>query len=406
LGEDRKSLQDCFLSAVQKSETISDQEEQLIQTHERVTQARGNILPNIAANGTYFVQQSLPDPLSESFFPSKQPTARLTLTQPIFRGLREFAALRQLKDLNEAQDFSRKTALIQLYTDVAQNFFGLLSLEQEMSNLDQEIQAYETRITELKHRARTGQSSASDALTAESTKSSIQAQVKQTQGQYKTTEEFFVFLTGFPQDTKLINPEITLKQTHDLQYYLQGIENRPDILGAKAKLSAAENYVSVAKGEHYPALDFLGNYYLVRPAGIFRDVKWDFQLTLAIPIYSGGSIQAKVAERASQRAQAELSLSYSRRQAEKDIRSFYDSFLSGLEQIQALENAMDLAAKNYLVLKKDYLRGLTRNIEVLQALAQLKQSKSALDRARFEAKFNLIRLELASAIRVPPDIRK
>ena len=60
---------------------------------------------------------------------------------------------------------------------------------------------------------------------------------------------------------------------------------------------------------------------------------------------------------------------------------------------------MKLAEQNYSVLKKDYSRGLTRNIDVLQAVSQFQESKRALNRARWNTQADLTRLQLISTLR-------
>ena len=393
------SLDDCYKAAIQRSETLSEHEQLFLQSKERESQALGSLLPNVAASATYLTQQAPTDPLLQSFFPSIQPTVKLTASQTLFRGLREFAVMRQLKHLTSAQEQEKQIALIQLHMDVSRNFYTVISLEQDLTDLKTQLDLYEERIGDLKKRSRSGQSSASETLTAQAAKAIAVAQMKQIEGQFRANREFFSFLTGLKSDTTLKAPALSLQKKTSLSDYLESLEKRPDIIAGRQRLDATEDSVAIARGNHLPSADLLGNYYLIRPVGVFQEIKWDVQASLSFPLYSGGVVQSKVREAVSQKAQAELALSKARRSAEQEIRSLYENYQSGLEQVQALEESMKLSEENYLLLKKEYSKGLTRNIDVLQALSQFQEGRRALSRARWNTQADLTRLQLISSLR-------
>ena len=401
-------LQMCFRAAVQKSELLIDQKEQIFQSNEALNQAWGSFLPNVSGSAVFIGQQAPTDPVAASFYPTYQPTIKLTATQPIFRGFREFGTIRQLRNLKQMREFSRHQSLIQLYSDVVTNYYELLALEKELANLDGQIALYEDRITELGRRARTGESSASDGLSAQAAQAGVRAQARRIQGQYKTARENFVFLTGLPRETPLAGADRSgngkLVSNVSLETFLGSLEQRPDIQAAKQAVEATDEGIVNARSGHLPSIDVVANYYLLRPRGIFDGIKWDVQGTINVPIFSGGIVKAQVSEAASKKKQAEVSLSRTRRKADQEVRSLYETYLTDLDEVKALDLAMQLAEKNYLVLKKDYSRGLTRNIDVLTALAQFQESKRALDRSRFTAHSDWIRLNVLSSYQELPEM--
>jgi len=155
----------------------------------------------------------------------------------------------------------------------------------------------------------------------------------------------------------------------------------------------------VARGAHLPSLDLNANRYLER-AGSLENVDWDVQLALTVPLYAGGSVQSRVREAQSQSTQAELSVSQVQRQAEQEIRSLHQSVVLDRSQLAALEMATDAARKNYQAQQRDYRLGLVTNLDVLQALTVFQENQRALDRARYTAKLNYLRLQ-AAAVRRP-----
>jgi outer membrane protein len=396
-AETALTLDDYYAAALKRSEVIATQVELINQAEERYKQARGLMLPSINGIGTYTQQDS--SGLNISNYPPDQTTTRLAATQPLFRGFRDFAALRQSRALIDAQGDDYRNARTQLFKDVTQNFYDVLTAERELKNLDEEINFDLQREKELQDRVRIGRSRPSEVLTIESTISTLRAQVEQTRTQLSTAREAFAFLSGLPADTPLNDTE-TLPTGYDtLDDYLARLDLRPDVKAARQRLTAAQENVSVQRGAHLPSLDLNANRYFVR-SGSAHDVQWDVQLALTVPIYAGGQIQSKVREALSQSTQAELSESQVRRQAEQEIRSAYQTVVNDRSQLDALEKATDAAQKNYEAQHSDYRYGLVTNLDVLQALTGYQENQRALDRARFAAKLDYLRL-LAAADRRP-----
>ena len=123
------------------------------------------------------------------------------------------------------------------------------------------------------------------------------------------------------------------------------------------------------------------------------------QLALTLPLYAGGGTQSRVREAASQGTQAELNASQVRRQAEQEIRALHQAVTLDRSQLDALEKATEAARKNYEAQRHDYRLGLVTNLDALQALTAFQENQRALDRARYAAKLNHLRLQAASARR-------
>ncbi len=320
---------------------------------------------------------------------------RLTATQPLFRGFREFAGLRQTKALINAQTEDYRHAQIQLFRDVSQNFYDVLAIEQDLKNLEEQINQNLERETELKDRVRIGRSRLGETLTGQTTVSTLRAQVEQLRGQLQAAREALAFLSGLESNTPLRDTETLPTRLDPLDEYLTQVPLRPDVKASQQRITAAQENITVAKGAHLPTLDLNANRYLER-TGSESDVDWDVQLALTIPLYAGGSTQSRVREAASQRNQAEFSASQTQRLADQEIRSSYQSVLSDQARLDALEKATDAARKNYQAQLRDYRLSLVTNLDVLQALSTYQENQRTLDRARYTAKFNYLTLQTAA----------
>lgn len=397
------TLQEAFQSALQKNETVGLNNQRVIQAQERVSQVKGGLFPQLALNATHLIQPRPSDPVAREFFPDKQTTINLSANQVLFRGLREFAGLRQQKDLVSSQEEIRNLALVQLYEEVAVAYLSVLTLERDLKNLDVQVKLYEERVGELQTRARRGESNANEVLAAQATEAALRAEAQLSRGQLTMAREKFAFVTGLSAQEVLNDPNLAgSTKVASLSEYLKRVEERHDIKAAREQFNAMEEEVSIAKGAHWPSLDLTGNYYFKRPEGFTEDLNWDLQFRLTLPLFEGGSTQSKVREAASKRMEADLNLTRLRRQAHQEITSYYDIFQTRQKQVEALKKSTALAEKNYQVMQRDYRRGLARNIDVQAALTDFRTATRTLDQAMFAVQLDLIRLQIASAEIVAP----
>jgi outer membrane protein len=391
------TLDETFAQALVRSEVVATQGELIRQAEERYRQANAAIYPTLSGVASSTWQDRGITDLN-----TRQRLVRLAATQPLFRGFREFAAVRQSQALVDAQGDDYRNARTQLFRDVAQNFYDVLILEQELRNLDEQIEQYQQREKELSDRVRIGRSRPGETLTVQSTVSTLRAQVEQRKAELNAAREVLAFLSGLPAPTRLRDAEAIPADPGALDLYLARVALRPDVKAAQRRLAAAQENISVARGAHLPSLDLNANRYLER-TGSQEGVDWDVQLALTVPLYAGGSVQSRVREAQSQSTQAELGVSQVKRQAEQEIRSLHQSVVLDRSQLAALEMATDAARKNYETQQRDYRFGLVTNLDVLQALTVFQENQRALDRARYTAKLNYLRLQAAAVRRpVPP----
>ena len=398
------TLDEYFAAALIRSEVVATQGELIRQAEEHYTQAGSALRPTVNGVASYTRQDPVPaGDLSNSTSPNRQSLAKLTATQPLFRGFREFATQRQTKALLGAQDQDYHAARTQLFKDVTQNFYTVLSIEQDLKNFSEEINQNIDREKELNGRVRIGRSRIGEVLTVQSTISTLHAQVEQLQGQLSATREAFAFLSGLAPTTPLRDTEDLPANLEPLDDYLARLERRPDVKASQQRLSAAQENTAVARGANLPSLDLNANRYLER-TGNLKDSTWDVGIALTVPIYAGGLLQSRVSEAVSLRTQAELSASQVRRQAEQEIRSVYQSVVFDRSQLDALEKATESARKNYETQRRDYRLGLVTNLDVLQALTAFQQNQRALDRARYATKLDYLKLQAATVRRpaAPP----
>jgi outer membrane protein len=395
------TMEEAFRAALEKNELVKQSAEQVVQADERIAQVRGGLFPEISLNALHLIQPLVNEQFRE-FSPPNQTTANLSVKQPIFRGLREFAGLRQQGDLLVAQEAIRRVTIQRLYQDVAANYMNVLTLEADSINLKEQLDISEKRVGELRTRARRGESSQTELLSTLSSHAATQAEIRLLKGQLQVARDILQSLTGLPRDSKLVDPKLIpdgKKVVVDsLSEYLAQIEQRPDVQAAVAQREATGEGRAIARGVHFPVIDAVGNYYLRRP-GFLKDLKWDISLQFSLPLFAGGATLAEVREAASRDKEAELELARIRRVAGDEIRTLHETVQARIEHLSILREAAEIEQKNVTVSQNDFRRGLIRNIDVQLALGAYRATRRSLDQAHFAAQMDLLKLEVAAGLK-------
>jgi outer membrane protein len=395
------TLDEAFQASLKKNEDVQQANEQVIQSEEHLSQAKSTIFPNLSFNASYMVQPEPKDPVAQQFFEKEQTSSSFTLRQPLFKGFREYAGIRQRKNLIQSQKQNRIATLLQLYESVARSYISVLALEQDLRNLIEQKRIYSERIKDLIARTKRGESRPTEALTAQSTEAALDAEIKMTESSLVSERETLKFLTGLPADAGLSDNSLEKKNekfaVKSLEDYLAHIEETPDIKSAREQIEATQEEIKMARGGHWPSLDLLGNYYVQRSEGYLSDMKWDVKLQLTFPLFEGGIVLSQTREATSRNREKELELNRLRKQAETSIRSLHEGLKNRTEQLAALQRSSELSEKSYQVVQSDFRRGLSRSIDVQLALTEFRMARRSYNQARFSAQLDWIKLQIASA---------
>lgn len=396
-----------FRAASEKTEVLPIEEARLQQAKEKLRQAKGGIFPHLSLNGSY-LKQDTPDFASNGsgaaagFTRTEQTSTRLTATQPLFQGFREFSAFRMLRSNIEAQTRTKDFARLSLFSTVAQTYFEVLSSEKDLANIRDLIDVTERRIKSLQSFTRLGRSPRTDLLSSQAQLASLRAEEAAAVSTRDQARQRFALVTGLPPETALLDARAPLpEKLAPSETYLTTVETRPDIQSLKSLENAAQANIRIAKGAYWPTVNFTGNYYLNR-TGSLEGTKWDFGVTLSLPLYEGGVLVSQVREASSSAYEATLNLQRAVRTAQQEILVSYKAAASGIEQMRLLKEAVALAEKTYRQQTRNYSNRSSTNLDVLQALNSLETARRLLDRTYYQTRLSLISLSLSQG-RLPEE---
>jgi outer membrane protein len=384
--------------ALERTESPKIQELGAVQAEERVSQAKGGILPSVALSGVYTRQDTAGsgNAATSSFTRPDQRTVKIGLTQPVFRGLREFAGLRAAEAQSRASQSQARQARVSVYSSVGQAYYALAAAELELADLNELLEISRSRVKEIRERVRIGRTRRGELLSAEAQVASVEAQLQAAEVSREQARANLAYLTGIGTPGVDLGAEPPLPQKIEpLATWLARVESRPDVAAQKELVTSQMELVSVAKGAYLPTVDAGANWYLDR-TGVLANTKWDFSVSATLPLFQGGVTQSQVREAAARSQAQELALEQTRRTAVREVQSSWQAADGSLQQVRFLELAVQAAEKNWREQQKDYRLGLVTNLDVLQALNSYQEAKRSFDRARMQVRASLVALEAAA----------
>lgn len=402
------SLNDCYQQVLERRETLKQREADIEGAQARYDQAVAELFPRVAINANQrYRDNPFYGSLTRGTFndPSTGlPRSRVlgrslsevsaTLSQPLFRGFREFA----LSRASEAEQASLRQQLIRdrqlVYLDVADLFYQILLYQEQESALSRTQQTFRLRVKELKEFIALGKSKESEQFAAEAELAQQALTKEQTRRLLVASREVLSSLLGISvSDIELVqlqeNQAIPL-----VGQLLLKAKNRSDILARQQSERMINELISAEKRNWWPSLDLDLTSIQVDDPNRNRD--WEALMRLSIPVFDGGRISSRVAEQQARlkRAQAESAEQY--RIAEQEVRVSHQNLFHSHSASKQARELLQARQKSYLAQLSDYRSGRVTNLDVLNALSLLQQSELSLIESRFTEANDHARLRVAS----------
>jgi len=407
--EDRKvmTVADAYRIALTQSERIARAAEGYIQALAVQDQALAAVLPTIGVQAIQFYQDPVPSNFTSGVVttsPNRRQVA-VTLAQPIFHGLREFAARRQAQANADGARAAFDTERRLLFQVVSQAFFTTVFFERQQKILEDALKNSRDRLREMQARQAQGIARKTEVLLIETQVAADEAQHNRGKQSLDLSRNQMAFLLGRPLEVAIVDDIAEPPVPQDLAPLMQrALAERSDLKERQAALRAAEEQISIVTGEWYPTIDFNGNYYAYRAnySAFQKEVNWDALFTVSWNLFQGGDLRARTVLAESQARSAQLARNELARMIETDVRAAHLTWKSDRELIVTLETRERTSRENYTQVVTEYRQGIVgvTNLEVLVAHNQYLSSQLELERSRLQSKLDWFQLENAQG-RIP-----
>lgn len=365
---------------------------------EKLTQGRSLMLPsvNLTANTTY---NDVNAPYGAKKFNSHG--YGVSVVQPLFR--EQNWATYQQSDLQVAiSEAQFKLAEQDVILRSAQTYFDVLIAQDTVQLTNAQKTAIAQQLEQAKRNFEVGTATITDTHEAQARYDLVVAQEiaaannleikKRTLQQLVNADikELNTLGQGFKLESP--NPADAQKWVTDAQ------QGNYQVVMAQAAEALAEQEVAKNRGGHLPTLDAVGNY--SNSAGCSFNGCGDTKSTsvglqLNMPLFAGGATQSKWREAAANHDKAKQDLENARRNVELQTRQAYLGVVSGIAQVQALQQALKSSESLLQASKLGQEVGVRTSLDVLNAQQQMYSTRRDLYQAEYNYLISHLRLKAA-----------
>ncbi|MEZ0296146.1 MAG: TolC family protein [Candidatus Methylacidiphilales bacterium] len=414
-------LQQCFRLAAIRSDTLKISYEDIVAAQARTSQAIAALYPTIRFNSNHtfvdtsgqnngsvvtFDPASVGGPSAPTSFDTSSfglgntgqndyvMSTTLSMSLPIFNGLRNINEIGAAKAGTEANRQSLRRSYQTLYGDVANAFYQVLTSEGDLIVLKDQVASLEARVRELQDRVQLGRSRPSELLQSRADLASTKVNIEQVKGTLAAARELMAFYIGIPANSFALRETQRFPGSRTLESYLRTTGQRPDILQRVAAERQARHNLSAAKGSLWPTINVTSDITLVAEPETNQD--WTVGLTISLPIFDGGLITSQIRERKALLRQSALNVEQLMRQADQDIRAAFVNFSASAAQVLQLREYVELSGLSFDAQAGDYKLGIVSNLDVLNALRTFHDARRQYHDADMTGRLNLIKLHVAA----------
>jgi len=385
-------------------------------TIQRMPKARAALLPEIQGSLTGAYLDNRATGTFGQVFQGSRSAWTLSLTQPIFNWS-AIQSFEQSKLVVASAEIQLQLAYQDLMLRVSESYFSILALQDELEALEAEKRSIAEQLASAKRRFELGDATVTDALEAQARFDLTAANIIGLENELRNAEDELARIIGRQPMAQMLFPlpynvALPAPKPNKLNAWSdQAKSANLDVVRAQIQSRIAEYDIQIAKSGHYPSVDLVasstsntvGNSQ-VRPFYDGRTIDNTVGVTLSVPIFSGGGINADVVEKAERQQESVYDLEAQRRLSLQRSRQFFNGVRAGLSRVKGLEAAEKSSLSSLKANLTGYEIGVRINLDVLDAQRQLFIIKRDLAAARYSTLLTSLRLRANSGVLSEEDL--
>lgn len=338
----------------------------------------------------------------------------LSLVQPIYRR-NNFVQSRQADIAIEGAAANYQFVEQELIVRVAERYFAVLGAEDDLSFALAELEAIEKQLEQADQRFEVGLATITDVsearaafdlataalIEAENLLANAREALRETAGQYPGE------LAELKDDAPLIKPE---PENID-EWSERAIAMSPVLLAASSNVGLAKENIEFERSGHFPTLDLVAQKGYTSQSdsnlsGSNKTHQKIIGLQVNIPIYAGGVVNSRTREASHLLDEAMQNEEEQRRAIMRQTRAAYNSVMSGISRVDALQQAVYSNQKALESTEAGFEVGTRTTVDVLNARRELFSALRDYSRSRYDYVVNTLRLKQAAGIISVNDIEQ
>jgi len=367
---------------------------------EKLSQGRSLLLPsiNLNANTTFNNQnakyQGFLSPASGDYNYNSNGYG-LTLVQPLFRQ-QNWQAYSESELQAEQAAIQLKIAEQDLILRTAQAYFDVLIAQDSVGLAEAQKTSISEQLEQAKRNFDVGSATITDTLEAQARFDLTGAQQIAAQNNLEIKRSALQqLINAMPKDLKPLGKDFKLEapQPADMDKWVETAQSgNLQLAIAQASAEIADKEVARNRGGHYPTVDLVANYSNNSTGGVMANdtTSRSVGVQLNMPLFQGGAVNSKWREAEANRERARQELENARRNVAQLTRQAYLGVVSGIAQVQALQQALASSVSVLDASKLGHEVGVRTNLDVLNAQQQLYSTRRDL----YQAQYNYLVSEL------------
>ncbi|MHB8066651.1 MAG: TolC family protein [Desulfobaccales bacterium] len=388
----------------------------------KIDQAKAARWPNVTYEGSYlkFLNSR---PLFEvrfnnqkRLFSKQQSRGDVVLKLPLFTGGRIINEIKAAELVRLAEENRLSRTRDELVFNVSSTFYSILSQEKVIDSLKFSLQAMQEQRQKMAQMVEVAKAAKVDLLRTEVRVADLEQNLERETNVLEIQKRVLATLLG-------LDEKVNLKIAGNLHFEKKGfsseqlvplaLDRRPDYKAAKDKLEAQARRVDVARAGHSPNVNLVGAYgyrgtgvagvlddrgsggRYAQSRGPWYDDDGQIGVTLTMPLFDGGLINAKVREESAAMAAAQERLRKLNLQVRQEVETAVLDVRSSSERVKATEKALEQARESLRIESLKYNLGSGSITDVLDAQAALLQTETTYYRTLSDFRTAIARLKLA-----------
>lgn len=361
--------------------------------------ARSQLLPEIGLTGDIsYSSRDVDGAIAGSYdddFGSGN--AAVQLVQPLFRKDRQIQ-LDQADDQVAQADVDLTTAEQDLIVRVTEAYFGVLSAQDTLRFTEADVKAIARQLDQAKQRFEVGLIAITDVNEAQARFDQARADAIVAENSVDNAIESLLEITGTPTGPLAgLREGIMLDPPNPAsldEWTETALANNPSVISAQFDADIARKEVERQDAGDLPTLDLVGSYGLARSdsrVGVDANDA-TIGLQLAIPLYTGGGVDAATRQARFQYNATQQVLEQRRREVKTQVRNAYRGILANISRVKALE-ATEISVQSALEASEAGFEVGTRTlVDVLDTQRDLFRARRDLAVSRYDYVLNFLSL--------------
>ena len=314
-----------------------------------------------------------PDPITNY-------NTRLSVTQPVWNGGKEYLGRKQAKLAREASVQDRTRARQETVFNVIKAYYGLLLAREYHKVAVQSLETSAANVKLAEARYKAGTVLQSDLLRASVQYAEVKEMATRSENGIKLAVAGLNYAMGAQQQTDYeIDGALTTKEMeNDLNAMMaEALAQRPDLASLGLNRRNAEANISRARADYIPALNLMGqlDWNSDRFAGD-EGRSWAVMAVLQWNLFDGLVTTANVREASANAGRMKALEDQMRSGVQLQVQQAYYNLHSSLDRIAATSSSVREAEEGLRIVQKRYEVGMTTFVDVLGAESALIRAKT------------------------------